>query len=147
MKRPRSRWEGNIKTDVAEIYIFSSHLRLGIPSGLFLTGFQTKILYAFPVYSMRATYRTHLIVLDLINLIIFGKACMIRNSSLCSRLQSPSTSSFFSTLFSNTICVLTLMWHIVSHPYKTVGKIIVFYALIFKFLERTREDKRFWTKR
>jgi hypothetical protein len=30
----------------------------------------------------------------------------------------------------------------VSHPYKTTGKIMIFYILIFKFLERMREDKR-----
>jgi hypothetical protein len=31
------------------ISILSSHLRLGLPSGLFLSGFTTKILYAFLV--------------------------------------------------------------------------------------------------
>jgi hypothetical protein len=28
----------------------------------------------------------------------------------------------------------------VSHPYKTTGKIIILYILIFKYLERRRED-------
>ena len=34
----------------------------------------------------------------------------------------------------------------VSHPYKTTGKIIILYILIFKFLGSNLEDKRFCTE-
>jgi hypothetical protein len=45
------------------ILIIPSHPRLGLLSGLFLSGFSTKIFYA-PVPSTRATFPSHLILLD-----------------------------------------------------------------------------------
>jgi hypothetical protein len=63
------------------------------------------------------------------------------NSTLCSGRHSPDTSSllgtniFLSTLLSNTLSIhsfLNFSDH-VSRPYKTAGKIIVLYILIFIF--------------
>jgi hypothetical protein len=34
----------------------------------------------------------------------------------------------------------------VSHPYKTTGKIMVLYTVIFIFLDSKLEDKRFYTE-
>jgi hypothetical protein len=50
--------------------ILFSHLLLRLPNGLFPSGFPTKILYALLISPVRAACPTHLIFLQLINLII-----------------------------------------------------------------------------
>jgi hypothetical protein len=47
------------------ILILSTHLRLGLPSGLFRSGFPTNILYVFLFSPIHATCPVHLILLDL----------------------------------------------------------------------------------
>jgi hypothetical protein len=59
---------------IRSIIILPYHLRLGLPSGLFPSGFPTKILYTFLISPIRATCHTHFILLDLITLRIFGEA-------------------------------------------------------------------------
>ena len=53
--------------------IFSSHLRLGLPSGLFPSGFPSKTLYTPLLSSIRATCRAHLILPDFITQTIMGE--------------------------------------------------------------------------
>jgi hypothetical protein len=101
----------------------SSHLRLGLPSGLFPSGFSTKTLY-FPLLSRSSP--AYLILLDLICLIISGDEYKLWSSSLCNVLHSPVTSSHFGpniilrTLFSNTlsVCSSVVVRDEVSHPHK-----------------------------
>ena len=51
-------------------------------------------------------------------------------------------------LSSNTLSLRSSLndrYHVLQ-PYSTTGNIIVLHILIFKFLERSREDKSVWTK-
>ena len=70
------------------ILILSTHLRLGLPSGLFPSGFPTKNLYTSLLSSVRATCPAQLILVDFITRTIFGEQYKSLSSSLCSFLHS-----------------------------------------------------------
>ena len=74
-------------TSWRSILKLSSHLRLGLPSGLFPSGLLAHI---------RDTCPAHLILLDFITRTILGEEHRSLISSLCSFLRSPVTSSLLS---------------------------------------------------
>jgi len=91
------------------ILILSNHLQLGLPSGLFPSGFPTKTLYTPLSSPIRATCPAHLILLHFITRTILGEQYKSFSSSLCNILHSPVTSYLLrpnillNTMFSNTL--------------------------------------------
>ena len=103
------------------------HLHLGLPSGLFPSGFPTKTLYTLLLSPIHAICPVHLILLHLITWTISGEQYRPLSSSLCSFLHSPVTSSLLgpntllNTQFLKTLCLSSSLnvSAQISHPYKT----------------------------
>jgi len=70
------------------ILILSSHLCLGLPSGLLPSGFPTTNLYTPLLYPIHSTCPTNRILLNLITETIFGEEYSSQSSLSCNILHS-----------------------------------------------------------
>ena len=76
-------------TSWRSILIVSTHLCLGLPSGLLPSGFSSKTLYTPLSSPICATCLANLILLDFITSTILGEEYKSFSSSLCNLLHSP----------------------------------------------------------
>ena len=89
-------------TSWRSILILPCHLRFGLPSGLFPSGFPIKSLYSPLLSPIRTTFPAHLILHDFITLTVLGEQYRSLSFLLCSFLHTPVTSSIFCQIFSST---------------------------------------------
>ena len=131
------------------ILILTSHLRLGLPSCLFPSGFPTKTLYTPLVYPIRASAPPihssrfghpnnvwwRLEIIKLLNMWSTPLLCYLAPLRPKYYFQHPilkTTSAYDPPSI--------LVRDQVSHPYKTTYKIVVLCILIFIFLEKLRQN-------
>jgi hypothetical protein len=124
---------------------------LSLPSGLFPSGLSIKILYAF-FFSPCMSYPSHPPLLGHSNY-TWWKVQVMKLLIM----QFPPTSCHLNPtgpIYSPQDDVLNTLSQCsspnvrgqVSHLYKTIGKIILVYILIFMFFYSRWENKRFWTE-
>ena len=125
--------------------ILSSYLCLRLPSGLFPSGFPTKILRTPLLSPICATCPTHLILLDFSTRTIVGEENRSFSFSLCSFIHSllplPLRPKYFPehpSLKHSQPTFLPEYERPSFTPIQNNRKIIVLYTLIFKFTHKCR---------
>jgi hypothetical protein len=142
---PESDWSIPLHLiSLRSILIFFSHICLGLPSGHLPSAFPTRILYAF-LFSTCAVCSPSHPCLDYSNY-TRQRVSVMKLIMQFSRISI--TSPFFGPNILNTLSLWSFhnIRDQVSRPYRTIGKIIFLYILIFTFLDSRGEDRRLWTE-
>jgi hypothetical protein len=127
------------------ILILSTQLRLGLPCGLFLSGFPTINLNSF-ISSPFVLHARQSHPLSLNHSKYTWRKYKPRSSSCHFIPLRPKYAPQHPVL--NTLSPRSSLnvREEISHPYKTTSKIKVLYILMFKFFYSRRKDRRFWTE-
>jgi hypothetical protein len=99
-----------LPTSWRSILILSSHLRLGLPYGLFLSGFPTRNLCTPLPYPIRTTCLAHLILLDFTTRTILGKE--YKNNNIINNNNNNNNNKL------NTI--ENFIYHLLSKPLRWI---------------------------
>jgi hypothetical protein len=134
---------------IRSILILLTHLHLGLPSGLFPLAFPPiSYMHSSSPHSCYIPCLSHPPWLDHSNYVLRGVQVMkllVMQFPPVSRNFIPLRSKY-SPQHTLSLCSSLNVRDQASRPYRTTGKIIVLYILIFTFLNSSREDKTFCTK-
>lgn len=124
--------------------VLFSRVCLDFQSGLFHSGFQTKILYAFLNILMHAAC-PHILSDLIIRIIVKIRNCRTPVYTFFPRMLSFHPSYIQSIILPVVLnlCSSHNMRDQVSRPYETTGKTIVLYTLLFMFLDSRWEHQRY----
>jgi len=153
-RNPSLSWASSIQsipphlTYWRSILILSPHLRLGLPNGLFPTGFPNKTLYT-PLLSPYALHAPPISFFSILS----PEQYWVRSTDHSAPHYAASPLPCYLVppmpiyspghpILKHPQPAFLPQWQR-PNPYKTTGRIIVLYILIFTFLYSKLEDKRF----
>ncbi|PNF33414.1 hypothetical protein B7P43_G04158, partial [Cryptotermes secundus] len=132
----RLNW-GNARYHSAQSILSSRLLSKNINIIIYKTIILSLVLYGCETLSLTLREEHRLICIPLLTIHATCPAHLILLPNI-----------LLNTLFSNTLslCSFLNIRDQVSHPYRTICKIIVLYILILMFLDSKREDERLWAE-